>query len=62
MINKEFDYCKVCGRKLKNPKYRVQGFGPVCEKRLNNKRRRLFYENAQSTNKAKTVQESAKQE
>lgn len=58
---KEHEYCVVCGRRLKNPKYRVLGFGPVCEKKRNNRKRRLFYEDTQSIDKAERLQESTKQ-
>ena len=27
---KEFDYCLRCGRKLKNPKARLIGYGVIC--------------------------------
>lgn len=29
-MNKEYNYCLRCGRKLKNPKARQAGYGDVC--------------------------------
>lgn len=40
---KEYEYCLRCGRKLKNPKARMIGYGVTCEKKMkHNVKRRLF--------------------
>ena len=40
---KEYEYCLRCGRKLKNPKARMIGYGVTCEKKMkHNAKRRLF--------------------
>lgn len=31
---KEYEFCLRCGRKLKNPKAKLKGFGVVCEKKM----------------------------
>ena len=31
--NKEHEFCLRCGRKLRNPKTRLIGLGPVCERK-----------------------------
>lgn len=33
-MNKEYEYCLRCGRKLKNPYARSIGYGIVCETRV----------------------------
>jgi len=33
MIEKEYQYCLRCGRKLKNPEYRKIGMGKVCQEK-----------------------------
>ena len=33
MENKEYEFCLRCGRKLKNPKTRIIGLGPVCHRK-----------------------------
>lgn len=33
MENKEHEFCLRCGRKLKNPKTRILGLGPVCHRK-----------------------------
>lgn len=40
---KEHEYCLRCGRKLKNPRARLKGFGVMCEKKMRKvKKGRLF--------------------
>ncbi|WP_411832058.1 DUF6011 domain-containing protein [Paenibacillus dokdonensis] len=29
----EYSHCVICGRKLKNPKYRRSGVGPKCKQK-----------------------------
>lgn len=33
-MEKEYEYCLRCGRKLKSPKTRKQGYGDICYKKL----------------------------
>ena len=33
-MQKEYEFCIRCGRKLKNPKSRLIGYGIVCEKKM----------------------------
>ncbi len=30
----EYSHCTRCGRVLKNPKYRLTGIGPVCQRKI----------------------------
>lgn len=41
--NKEYQFCLRCGRKLKNPKARVLGYGVVCERKIKtDNKKKLF--------------------
>lgn len=31
---KEFERCLRCGRKLKNPEYRLTGYGKICAEKM----------------------------
>lgn len=43
MIDKEYEYCLRCGRKLKSDKTRKQGYGIICYKKIKVKQKnRLF--------------------
>lgn len=43
LIDKEYEYCLRCGRKLKSDKARVQGYGNICFKKMkSNQKNRLF--------------------
>ena len=33
-MQKEYEYCLRCGRKLKNPDARKIGYGVVCERKM----------------------------
>lgn len=42
-MQKEYEFCLRCGRKLKNPEARAKGYGVICEKKLKNSlKSRLF--------------------
>lgn len=41
---KEHEFCKRCGRKLKNPDARKLGYGAVCFKKMQSSGKRLFLE------------------
>jgi hypothetical protein len=43
MNDHKSNICKVCGRKLKNPKAVELGVGPVCFKRLNQDRHKKLF-------------------
>ena len=38
MKDKEYEYCLVCGKRLKKTEYRLIGVGPECQRKLINKR------------------------
>ena len=43
MIDREYEYCLRCGRKLKSDKARQQGYGQVCLRKIKIKQKnRLF--------------------
>ncbi len=33
-MEKEYEYCLRCGRKLKKPEARQKGYGAICEKKI----------------------------
>lgn len=33
-MEKEYEFCLRCGRKLKSPEARLKGYGTVCEKKM----------------------------
>jgi len=33
-MDKEYEFCLRCGRKLKSPETRLKGYGTVCEKKM----------------------------
>jgi len=33
-MQKEYEFCLRCGRKLKNPETRIKGYGLTCQKKL----------------------------
>lgn len=35
-MEKEYEFCLRCGRKLKSPETRAKGYGVVCEKKMKN--------------------------
>ena len=39
---KEHEFCKRCGRKLRNPEARKLGYGAVCFKKMQSSGKRLF--------------------
>ena len=41
---KEHEFCKRCGRKLRNPDARKLGYGAVCFKKMQSSGKRLFLE------------------
>lgn len=42
-MDKEYCFCKRCGRKLQSEEARIKGYGAVCEKKLkHDTRRKLF--------------------
>jgi len=42
-MEKEYEFCLRCGRKLKNPDNRRIGYGKTCEKKMKNAlKSRLF--------------------
>ena len=41
-IPKEYEFCKRCGRKLRNPDARKLGYGAVCFKKMQSSGKRLF--------------------
>ena len=41
---KEYEFCKRCGRKLRNPDARKLGYGAVCFKKMQSSGKRLFLE------------------
>ena len=41
---KEHEFCKRCGRKLRNPDARKLGYGAVCYKKMQTGGKRLFLE------------------
>ena len=41
-IPKEYDFCKRCGRRLKNPDARKLGYGTVCFKKMQSGGKKLF--------------------
>ena len=43
MVQKEFDRCLRCGRKLKKPEHRLLGYGPSCYKKMIKGRLRKKY-------------------
>lgn len=43
MIDKEYEYCLRCGRKLKSDRTRQQGYGNICYKKMKARQKnRLF--------------------
>lgn len=43
MIDKEYEYCLRCGRKLKSDKTRMRGYGDTCFKKMkSDQKNRLF--------------------
>lgn len=43
-MQKEYDYCLRCGRKLKNPKSRLIGYGIVCEKKMQSEQKKQLFD------------------
>ena len=44
MVEREFNYCLRCGRKLKKPESRILGYGKICyEKSKEKEGARLFH-------------------
>lgn len=42
-MEKEYQFCLRCGRKLKSPEARLKGYGIVCEQKLKQEKKvRLF--------------------
>ena len=41
---KEHEFCKRCGRKLRNPDAKKLGYGAVCFKKMQSSGKRLFLE------------------
>lgn len=42
-MNKEYEFCLRCGRKLKTPESRLKGYGVICEKKMRSRAKsRLF--------------------
>ncbi len=39
---KEHEFCKRCGRKLRNPDARKLGYGAICFKKMQSSGKRLF--------------------
>lgn len=43
MKQKEHEYCLRCGRKLKNPIARLQGYGVVCARKMQTEQKKKLF-------------------
>lgn len=53
-MQKEYEYCLRCGRKLKNPEARQKGYGMVCEKKMKVNRKQPIFEQYAQKKSAKS--------
>jgi len=42
-IDKEYEYCLRCGRKLKNPDARKIGYGKICKEKMKTEQSRKLF-------------------